>query len=148
MARRKFELLFAPETVGHMDAIEAKYRGLIVRTIDQQLSYTPEKPTRNRKSLDELGPFGATWELRFGAQNRFRVFYEVAADVAEVYVLAIGVKQREKLFIGGEGKTPIKTFPLRAPKRGLAAIWVKGPTGGRASSQNGKTNPLTPTTNP
>ena len=102
MARRKFELVFAPQTVEHMDAMDTKYHSLIERTIDQQLSYTPQKPTRNRKPLDEVGPFGATWELRLGPQNAFRVFYEVGAEAAEVYVLAIGVKQRERLFIGGK----------------------------------------------
>ena len=106
MARRKFQRIFAPETVEHMDAIDAKYQGLIERTIDQQLAYTPEKPTRNRKPLVEPGPFGATWELRLGPQNQFRVFYEVDSDAVEVHVLAIGVKQREKLLIAGKGYPP------------------------------------------
>ena len=101
MARRKFELIFAPETVEHMDAIDAKHHSLVERTIDQQLTYTPLKPTRNRKPLVEPGPFGATWELRLGPQNKFRIFYEVDSEVAEVHILAIGVKERGKLFIGG-----------------------------------------------
>ena len=100
MAQRKFQLIFAPETVAHMDAIDAKHHSLIERTIDQQLAYTPEKPTRHRKPLVEPGPFGATWELRLGPQNKFRVFYQVDSDAVEVHVLAIGVKEREKLFIG------------------------------------------------
>jgi hypothetical protein len=104
--RRKFVLVFAPETVQHMDAIETKYHSLIERTIDEQLEYTPEKATRNRKLLDEPGPFDATRELRFGPQNRFRVFYVVDAAAWEVHVLAVGVKQREALFIGGEEYTP------------------------------------------
>jgi mRNA-degrading endonuclease RelE of RelBE toxin-antitoxin system len=106
MARRRFELVFAPETVEHMAAIEAKFHSLIERTIDRQLIRTPEKPTRNRKPLEEPGPFGAAWELRLGPQNTFRVFFEVETEAAEVYVLAIGVKQREKLFIGGKEYTP------------------------------------------
>ena len=106
MARRpKFVVVFAPETVDHMDAIEAKHHGMIERTIDQQLQYTPERSTRNRKSLDEPGPQGATWELRFGPQNRFRVFYEVDGSASEVHVLAIGVKERDRLFIGGKEYT-------------------------------------------
>jgi mRNA-degrading endonuclease RelE of RelBE toxin-antitoxin system len=106
MARRRFTLVFAPETVEHLDAIDRKYHGLIERTIDKQLQYTAEKQTRNRKPLDELGPYGATWELRFGPSNRFRVFYEVDAAVLEVYVLAIGVKEREKLLIAGKEYSP------------------------------------------
>ena len=104
--RRKFALIFAPQTVEHMNATESKYHGIIERTIDQQLEYTPQRVTRNRKPLDEPGPFGATWELRFGPQNRFRVFYEVDEPTWEVHVLAIGVKERDRLYIGGKECTP------------------------------------------
>jgi mRNA-degrading endonuclease RelE of RelBE toxin-antitoxin system len=104
--RHRFTLVFAPETVEHLLAIDRKYHGLIRRMMDQQLHSTPEQITRNRKPLDEPGPYGATWELRFGPQNRFRVFYEVAVDVFEVHVLAIGVKERERLHIGGKEYTP------------------------------------------
>ncbi len=103
MARRpKFTLTFAPETVDHLDAIERKYHRLIEKTIDEQLTYTPDRETRNRKPLEQLGPVAATWELRFGPKNRFRVFYEVNADEKAVQVLAIGVKEGQRLFIGGE----------------------------------------------
>lgn len=106
MSRRpKFDLDFAPETIEHLDAIERKYHRLIERTIDEQLSYTPEQETRNRKPLERSVPFGATWELRFGASNRFRVFHEVDSGERTVRVLAIGVKEGNRLFIGGkEGK--------------------------------------------
>jgi hypothetical protein len=100
--RRKFALVFAPETVEHLEAIERKYHGLIERTIDEQLQYTPDRVTRNRKPLDEPGPYGATWELRFGPSNRFRVFYEVDSAAREVHALAVGVKEREKLLIAGK----------------------------------------------
>jgi hypothetical protein len=107
MARRRtFALVFAPETVDHLDAIERKYHGMIQRTIDDQLQYTPERVTRNRKPLDEPGPLGATWELRLGPSNRFRVFYEVDSDAVEVHVLAIGVKERDQLLIGGKDYSP------------------------------------------
>lgn len=102
----KYALVFAPETIEHMDAIESKHHSLIERMCDQQLQNTPERATRNRKPLEEPGLLGATWELRFGPQNRFRVFYEVDAAALEVHVLAIGVKQRNRLFIGGKEYTP------------------------------------------
>jgi hypothetical protein len=66
------------------------------------LSYTPEKSTRNRKPLEQPAPFGATWELRCGPNNRFRIFYEVDATELMVGVLAIGVKEGNKLFVGRE----------------------------------------------
>ena len=68
--------------------------------------YSPESPTRNRKPLEVPGPEGTTWELRCGPQNRFRVFYDVSATDREVHILAIGVKDRNKLFIAGKEYTP------------------------------------------
>lgn len=98
--KRRFELCYAPETLSHLDAIERKHHGLIEKTLDQRLSYTPERATRNRKPLERLGPFGATWELRFGPKNWLRVFYEVRTGAQTVEILAIGVKERNRLFIG------------------------------------------------
>lgn len=98
----KFALTFAPETLDHLDAIERKYHRLIQKTTVEQLSYTPERETRNRKPLEKPMSFGATWELRFGPDNRFRVFYEIDSGERSVEVLAIGVKKGNRLFIGGE----------------------------------------------
>ncbi len=98
----RFALEFAPETVNHLVAIERKYHSLIIQTIDEQLSYLPEKETRNRKPLERPTVFGAAWELRMGANNRFRVFYEVDAPKRRVRILAIGVKEGNRLFIGGK----------------------------------------------
>jgi mRNA-degrading endonuclease RelE of RelBE toxin-antitoxin system len=100
--RRRFTLSFAPEAIEHLDRIESKYHGLLRRTIREQLTHTPSEETRNRKPLDQPAPFEATWELRCGPGNRFRVFYDVDAAAHEVQVLAVGVKDRNRLLIGGE----------------------------------------------
>jgi len=100
--RPKFSILFAPETLNHLDVFERKYHGLLRRAIDEQLSYTPEQATRNRKPLERPAGFGATWELRCGPHNRFRVFYEVDASEQTVRVVAIGIKEGHRLLIGGE----------------------------------------------
>ncbi len=102
----RFAFTFAPETVDHLSAVERKYHGLIRKTIDERLGHTPEQATRNQKRLDQPAPFGATWELRFGPNNRFRVFYEVDAQEQTVSILAIGVKEGRRLFIGGEEFKP------------------------------------------
>jgi len=108
MVRRlKFAIIYAPEVARHVDAIEAKYHTLIRRAVTEQLSFMPDQQTRNRKRLeDQPGPFGSTWELRCGPANRFRVFYEFSRDSRQVWVLAIGVKGRERLFIAGEEFAP------------------------------------------
>ena len=71
--------------------------------IKEQLSVTPLRETRNRKPLERSpGLYGATWELRCGPSNRFRVFYEVALESRQVWILAIGVKDHARLFIAGK----------------------------------------------
>src|SRR5438128_7784129 len=100
--RSNFALSLAPEAIEHLDLIESKSHGLLLRTIKEQLTYAPTEETRNRKPLDQPAPFEASWELRCGPDNRFRVFYDVDAASQEVQVLAIGVKDRNRLLIGGE----------------------------------------------
>jgi len=103
MARkRSFSLLFDPEVKKHLQSIEAKYHSLIRTTIQEQLEYEPEAETRNRKPLQRPLGFGATWELRFGPDNRFRVLYTTDQEQREVQVLAIGVKEGNRLWIANE----------------------------------------------
>ena len=104
--RRRFTILFAPETLAHLDVIERKDHRLIRQTIEKQLSFLPGQVTRNRKPLEQPAPFDATWELRFGPGHRFRVFYEVDSSTRVIHVLAIGVKERNRLRIGGEEFEP------------------------------------------
>jgi|SRR6185369_206034 len=98
----KYKLTYALEVYDHMDYIENKHHRLIATAIKQQLSYTPEVRTRNRKPLKEAAEFGATWELRVGPSNSFRVFYEIDRDRRVVTILAIGVKEGNRLLIGGK----------------------------------------------
>ena len=98
----EFTLSFAPEAIEHLDHIDSKYHGLLRRTINEQLTHTPTEETRTRKPMDQPTPLGASWELRCGPDNRFRVFCEVDATAREVQILAVGVKERNRLLIGGE----------------------------------------------
>jgi mRNA-degrading endonuclease RelE of RelBE toxin-antitoxin system len=99
---RGYALIFAPEVVTHLDVIDRKYHSQIRKQIHLGLSSEPEKETRNRKPLEVPAVYGAQWELRFGARNRFRVFYEVEWEARIVTILAIGVKERTVLHIGQE----------------------------------------------
>lgn len=103
MAKKQaFVLIYDPEVAGHLAAIEAKYQSLIRTTIEEQLRFEPETATRNRKQLERPIDLGARWELRLGPDNRFRVFYRVDAEKRQVRILAIAVKERNRLFISGE----------------------------------------------
>ena len=97
-----YTLSYAELVIDHIRAIDRKYHTLIRETITQQLTYEPLVETRNRKPLTRPVEFGATWEIRFGPQNRFRVFYDVDATEQVVQILAIGVKDGHQLMIGGE----------------------------------------------
>jgi len=103
MARRRpFEIVYDPGVRKHLNAVEREYHPLIRRAIEGQLRYEPETETRNRKPLSREVEFDADWELRFGPDNCFRVFYAVDIDRHEVQVLAVGVKQGSRLLIAGE----------------------------------------------
>jgi hypothetical protein len=95
-------LVYAAAVKQHLRVIEAKYHSLIQSEVETQLLSAPTVETRNRKPLQRPTAFGADWELRFGLENRFRVFYQVDAENREVRVLAVGVKDRNRLLIGGE----------------------------------------------
>ncbi len=103
MARRQpYLLAFVNAVAGHLRAIDAKYHALIRESIREQLLFAPAAETTNRKPLRPPAAFGATWEIRFGPENRFRVLYDIDAEARVVQILAIGEKRRERLFIGGE----------------------------------------------
>ena len=66
------------------------------------MQFEPEVETRNRKPLVRSIAFEAEWELRLGPNNRFRVFHAIDRDQGEVCILAIVVKERKRLLVGGE----------------------------------------------
>jgi hypothetical protein len=69
------------------------------------LSYEPDRETRNRKPVRPPAAFQAEWELRLGPNNRFRAFYQIDRERREVRVVAVGVKERNRLWVGGEEVT-------------------------------------------
>jgi hypothetical protein len=83
----------------------ARYDSLIRKKIEEQLTDEPDVETRNRKPVQPPVAFQAEWELRFGPSNRFRVFYQIDRENREVRIVAVGVKDRNHLFVGGEEVT-------------------------------------------
>ena len=98
----RFTIIYAPVTKIHLRAIEPKHYSLIRTTIEQELAFDAATETRNRKPLKRPVIFMATWEIRFGPQNQFRVFYDVDLDQSTVLILAIGTKHGNRVHIGGE----------------------------------------------
>jgi hypothetical protein len=99
---RRFTIVYAPLTKGHLRAIEPKYYALIRDAVNQQLALEPTSETRNRKPLKRPVVFMATWEIRFGPHNRVRVYYDVDLDQRLVSILAIGYKRGNQVLIGAE----------------------------------------------
>lgn len=100
--RPKYTLIYAPITKSHLKTIDRKYYSLIMTAIEGSLQHEPDIETINRKPLKRQVDFEAEWELRFGPDNRFRVFYDIDMEAHEVHILAIGEKGRDRLFIGGK----------------------------------------------
>jgi mRNA-degrading endonuclease RelE of RelBE toxin-antitoxin system len=103
--KEPFSLVFAPIVHAHLGAIDAKYDSLIRQKIKEQLTFEPDVETKNRKPVRPPAAFNAEWELRFGQNNRFRVFYQIDNQNREVRIVAVGVKDRNHLTIGGEEVT-------------------------------------------
>jgi hypothetical protein len=99
---KRYTLLYDRQVAWHLSGIERRYHSLIRRKIEVSLRYEPEAETRNRKPLSRPSMLGTSWELRFGPQNSFRVFYRTDHASREVYVLGIGVKKGNRLFLGTE----------------------------------------------
>ena len=99
---KQFEIIYPPIIKQHLKAIEPKFYSLIRDSLERSLQYQPDVETKNRKPLKRPVVFGAKWELRFGASNRFRAFYRIDYENTQVILLAIGQKEENRLFIGGE----------------------------------------------
>ena len=116
-----FELIYAPEAIAHVQAIDRKHHPIIRQAIESQLRFEPQTTTRNRKELEPPAPFESSWEIRCGPDNRYRVFYDVQPakpDQAElpsgenpnasskvlgtVVILAVGEKRGNRLFFAGK----------------------------------------------
>ncbi|OQA44950.1 MAG: hypothetical protein BWY52_01456 [Chloroflexi bacterium ADurb.Bin325] len=98
---RRYRFIFAPVTREHLAAIDRQYHGLIRDVLETQLRFEPLVAVRNRQPL-KRPILGAEWKIRFGPGNRFRVFYRVDEGEGSVYILAIGEKRGNTLWIGGE----------------------------------------------
>jgi mRNA-degrading endonuclease RelE of RelBE toxin-antitoxin system len=92
-----YRIDYSPAAVEHLRALGAGQQRIVLDSVDEQLRYQPGLETRNRKPM-RPNPV-APWELRIGV---LRVYYEVEAADAAVRILAVGVKERDVVRIGGE----------------------------------------------
>lgn len=93
-----YRIRYARPTEQHFAHLSRVQQKAVLDDIDKQLMDQPTVQTRNRKRM-RPNPL-ATWELRIG---NLRVYYDVLEDPeATVVIVAVGVKDRSTLRIGGE----------------------------------------------
>jgi mRNA-degrading endonuclease RelE of RelBE toxin-antitoxin system len=88
---------FAESVRVQLRQLTAPDRVLVLDSVERQLLHEPLVETRNRKPL-RPNPI-APWELRVGD---LRVFYDVEVETRTVYILAVGQKRGNSLWIGGK----------------------------------------------
>lgn len=93
-----YEIEYSPDAEDHLRMLTARQRTIVLDEVDKQLVDQPTVETRNRK-LMRPNPV-APWELRL---DDLRVYYDVEEKPRpKVYIRAVGLKERNRLSIGGE----------------------------------------------
>jgi mRNA-degrading endonuclease RelE of RelBE toxin-antitoxin system len=93
-----YRIEYSPATEQHLRVLNARQRSVVFDAVDEQLEHEPDFETRNRKPMrpNPLAP----WELRIG---ELRVYYEIEEDSERVVtIVAVGVKDRNRVLIGGK----------------------------------------------
>jgi mRNA-degrading endonuclease RelE of RelBE toxin-antitoxin system len=103
MVRAVYAIVLTEAVREHLKHIAPKWHRDVQVAITERLTREPLAENRNRKPLRNPNLMGEhVWEIRFGPNNRFRVFYDVHEAERTVVVVAIGEKLKNKLFIAGE----------------------------------------------
>lgn len=93
-----YRIEYSPDAEDHLRGLTARQQTIVLDTVDVQLVHQPTVETRNRKPM-RPNPI-APWELRIG---NLRVYYDVhEGPEPEVYIRAVGVKERNRVRIGKE----------------------------------------------
>lgn len=92
-----YRIEYSPPSREHLAVLNAGQRSRVLDQVDVQLVHQPTRLTRNRKPL-QPNPL-ARFDLRIG---ELRVYYEVDEGRRVVEIRAVGMKNRDRVFIGGE----------------------------------------------
>jgi len=93
-----YTIEYSPEAEEHLQRLTARQWKIVLDTVDWQLLNQSNVETKNRKPM-RSNPV-APWELRIGS---LRVYYDVEEyPESKVVVAAVGVKERNRVRIGGE----------------------------------------------
>jgi hypothetical protein len=93
-----YTIEYAPDVVSQFQVLTIRQQRMLLDAIEVQLAHQPGIETRNRKRMrpNTLAP----WELRV---DNLSVYYDVIEQPdSVVHVLAVGIKIRNRVFIGGK----------------------------------------------
>ena len=93
-----YRIEYSPDAEDHLRTLTTRQQRIVLDAVDEQLVHQPTVETRNRKPMrpNPLAP----WELRIG---NLRVYYDIEQEPERVViVLAVGLKLRKRVRIGGE----------------------------------------------
>ncbi len=93
-----YRIEYSPDSEEHLRVLTGRQRATVLDSVERQLTHEPTVETRNRKPM-RPNPV-APWELRIGV---VRAYYDVEEEpVKLVAIRAVGIKKRNRLFIGGK----------------------------------------------
>jgi mRNA-degrading endonuclease RelE of RelBE toxin-antitoxin system len=100
-----YRIRFSDVAGEHLASLTARDRATLLDRIGRQLTHQPTVETRSRKRMDpDRRMLIAAWELRVGD---LRVYYAVEEKPEPVVVIvAVGIKVRERITIGGKDIKP------------------------------------------
>ena len=92
-----YEIRFLDDAEEHLKHLTARERSIILTAIAEQLMHEPATPARNRGQMRENEL--AQYRLRV---SHLRVYDDVDESESLVVINAIGIKVREKVFVGSQ----------------------------------------------
>jgi mRNA-degrading endonuclease RelE of RelBE toxin-antitoxin system len=93
-----YKIEYSPEAVAHLALLTARQAATVLDMVPKQLAHQPTAETRNRAPM-RPNPVAHS-RLRIGT---LRVYYDVSESPERVVVVkAVGIKVRDRVFIGRE----------------------------------------------
>jgi len=92
-----YAIEYTSDAEANLRVLTTRQQRIVLDEVDKQLAHQPTLETRNRKRMrpNSLAP----WELRIG---NLRIYYDIYEEPSSlVVVLAIGIKLRNRVWIGG-----------------------------------------------
>ena len=93
-----YRIEYSPDAEDHLRTLTTRQQRIVLDAVEEQLVHQPAVETRNRKPMrpNPLAP----WELRIG---NLRAYYDIEQEPERVVIaLAVGIKLRKRVRIGGE----------------------------------------------